>query len=195
MVAGHVLHGARSQDAHSIELAAVQQHLGETVVVVSSAHQPTAAAVRLRFAQRAAVHGFHAHRLARLRIRAVQRGEARSVLFVDEPGGLVHAQWLQQPGAHELIEALAGDDFQHPAEHVETDRVVPLGARLEQQWQRRPPVDDCLEIEVAGHTPFETGLAIHGVDRMGEHEPVGQPAGVREQMPQAHLLDDRIQDR
>src|SRR4029078_13276452 len=31
MVAGHVLHGARSEDAHAVELAAAQQHLGEPV--------------------------------------------------------------------------------------------------------------------------------------------------------------------
>ncbi len=110
------------------------KHLGEAVVVVGGTDQSAAAAVGLRLASARRGPSRQSARPACRRVCAVQRGESGCVRLVDEPRRLVHAEWLEQAGAHQLVEPLAGDDLQHAPEHVEADRVVPFGAGLEQQW-------------------------------------------------------------
>ena len=65
---------------------------------------------------------------------------------------------------------------------------------LEQQRQAGERVADPLEVGVR-RAPLEAGLAVQRVDGMGVHEPVGQPGGVAEQLPQLHLLDLRVEHR
>jgi hypothetical protein len=54
--------------------------------------------------------------------------------------GVGHAQRAKDPLGEKLVERLARGDFDDPPEHIGRHRVVPLGARLEQQRHRRPQV-------------------------------------------------------
>ena len=128
--------------------------------------------------------------------RRVQRGEAVGPVGVDVPHGVGHAERFEDVGLHEVLERHAGGDLDHPAEHVEPHRVLPLRARLEHERQRGEVVDDVGEVgDVVGDAPLEAGLAVERVDGVVLHEPVRQAGHVRRQVPDAQLLGDRLGHR
>ena len=132
---------------------------------------------------------------SRTRLGAIERGQARLAILGDPPGGVVHPQRPEQALLHQDVERLAGHNLQHSPEHVEPEGVVPLGARLEEEWQGGEAVAHAFKIEAWGRAPLETRPAVELVDRMRIHEAVGETTGVGEELPQTHRLGDRLGDR
>ena len=73
-------------------------------------------------------------------------------------------------------------------QHVGGHRVVPLGARLEQQRQPGPDVAGRGEVVLGRRVEEEARRAVGLVDGVGLLEAVGQPRRVREQVPDEHRL-------
>ena len=94
-----------------------------------------------------------------------------------------------------MVERLARRHLDDPAQHVGGDRVVPLGAGLEQQRQAGPGVAAGGQVRSRRRAPLEAGGPVHGVDRVGVVEAVGQAGGVGQQVPDPHRLDGRDGDR
>ena len=61
------------------------------------------------------------------------------------PEARLHLERIEQPRLHEPLEAHAAGDLDHPAHHVEPDRIAPLGAGVRDQRQRRDAVGEFLE--------------------------------------------------
>ena len=93
------------------------------------------------------------------------------------------------------LEPLPGGDLDDPAEHVGRHAVVPLAARLEQQWELREQVAGRGEVDARRDGVLEPAQAVHLVDRVRVVEAVGEPGGVGEQVPHAHGLGDRNRRR
>ncbi len=126
---------------------------------------------------------------------AVQRGQPRRPVVLDPEGGVGHAERAEDPLGEELVERLPGGDLDHAAEDVGGDAVVPLRARLEQQRQRRPAVARRRQVHAPGRAGVEAGRAVDRVDRVHPVEPVGEPGGVGEQVPDPHRLGGRDRER
>ncbi len=69
--------------------------------------------------------------------------------------------------------------------------VVPLGSGLEQQRQGGQVVAHRGEVGPGRAPPLEAGAAVELVDGMRAHEPVREPAGVGEEVPDRQLLAHR----
>ena len=175
---------------HPVELAAVAQHLGEAVVVGRARHQAAAARQHLGRRQHGLAPRVERHGGA-LGAGAVEGGQAILVRLGHREAGVGHAQRLEDVLGQEAVERLARHHLDQPTEHVGRHRVVPLGAGLEQQRHRRPHVDRAGQVEVGRAAPLEPGVAVHGVDRVGVVEAVGEPGRVGQQVPDAHRLGGR----
>ena len=124
--------------------------------------------------------------------RAARRSRPDSV---DREGRVVHAQRSEDMVGEELVEGLSRGDLDHASEHVGGDGVVPLASRLEEQGKPGPRVAARLEVPPLGCPPFESGVAVHGVDGVGVVEAVGEPGRVGEKVPDAHRFDDGVGHR
>jgi hypothetical protein len=131
----------------------------------------------------------------RLGVVGVERAHARAVGVRDGEAGIRHAERAEDARGEELVQRLAGDDLDDPPHHVGGDRVVPLGAGLEEQWQPRPHVARRGEVVLGRRVEEEARRAIRLVDRVGGLEAVGEARGVGEQVPHEHRLGGRDGDR
>ena len=80
----------------------------------------------------------------------------------------------------EVAERLVGQDLDEPSGDVDADRVVPPSARVERQRQLGDRVDDLGER--AGRVVHDPVLPVELGDRVVDHEVVGEPARVGEQV-------------
>ena len=136
---------------------------------------------------------FVAHRRAAgepaVRVRQVERGQPVHVRRVDRETGIGHVQRSEHVLGEEGVQRLARGDLDDPAQHLGADPVVPLGAGLEEQRQAGPRGAGRGEVHPARRVELEALGAVHLVHRAGVVEPVGQPGGVGEQVPDPDRLD------
>lgn len=187
MVAGHVGDGVRTEQPYAVELAAAGEHLGEAVVVGRRGDQPATARQERRLAGGVVAEGRVAQQPARW-VRHVQPGQPVELVGRDGERGVVHAEGREHLLGEEGVQPLPGHHLDDAAEHVGGHRVVPLGARLEQQWERRPHVARGGEVHPTGSAELEALRAVDLVDRVGVVPAVCEPRGVGEQVPDAHRL-------
>ncbi len=196
VVAGHVGHGSRAQEPGAVQLAAVRQHLQESLVVGGSADQTGTPGEESGLVPGLLVDHRPAHGASGAGRRHVQRRQPLQIIGAGQPPVAVgHSERLEDALLAEVGQGLAGDDFDDPAEHIGGDAVAPSGARLEQQRQRRPPVAHLGQVAVDDGGHIESGGPIHRIDRRHVHVSVGQTGGVRQQMPHPDRRDRRDGDR
>ena len=175
MVRGHVVDGARAEDARAFEFPAIGQHLREAQVIASRGNQAVAARKkRLRFAE---VDEFR-----RLAAIDVGHGLGEPVLLFGRhlKSGIDHFQRLEDAFGEKTVQRLSGSDFDDTAEHVSGVAVLPGGSRLELQRQLG---ERAAEI---GKHPFlreDVGIFVHLLHRVqGAEHAVCQAGSVAQQV-------------
>ena len=184
MVVHHQGHGLRPEDPHTVELAAVRQHLGEAQVIAGRRDKAGAAHLDLGRLAVSAGLGIVHHDHAAFRRRRVVHGEAIELLVGDVEVRVDHVQRVEDPLLQELAEGLAGSDLDHPARDFEADAVVPRGAGVSEQGLLRQLPDIVRQVVVGDRVgrAFQTVRRVGGGDRAGD-EGVGQTGGVGHQVP------------
>ena len=185
MVHRHQLDGLPPEQAHAVQLAAIEQHGGEAVVVVHRRDEPAAAGEKARLAVQA-LRGVVDHLEAAVGLALVVGGEARHLRVRDDEAGVAHAERLEHVLLEVGVELLARDDLDEMADHVGGHGVVPARARRELQRQRGERVDHVGE-RVAGLGAVAHGeLPVRRVDVGALHEAVGEAGGVAQQIADGH---------
>ena len=93
-------------------------------------------------------------------------------------------QRLEDPLAQEHVEGHPRRDFDDPAEHVDAEAVVPLGARLahERRAARASRCSRQSSSSVDRQAVGDAVLAVGVADRRAVQESVGEPGPVRQQI-------------
>ena len=144
LVRRHQLDGGGRQDAHAVELAAVEQHLAEAHVVGGGRGQAAAAGEELGGLEvvGAAAEALRARPACR---RGCSCRPARTGgLFGRHPErGVLHAERPEDALLQVLVERLAREHLDQVALDVDRDAVVPLGPGLLAQRDLRPACRSC----------------------------------------------------
>ena len=168
-------------------VSVVRDHLREPHVVVEGADEASPATEEERRRARAVTERSQ-DRLACAGPRHVERREAIGLLVSAPERRVGHAERAADALFDEVAERLTRCHLDDAAQHVGRHRVVPLGARLEEEWDRGPRVARTREVEPFGCAELEPRLPVQVVDAARVEEAVGQTRRVREEVEHRHRL-------
>src|SRR5215467_11729913 len=134
MHGAHQLDGLGAEQALAVQLAAIEQHLGELEVILGIGHQPSGAGEVSRIRNAGLLIYFGECPT----IPVIRRGDARQTLLWWMEENVFHPERLENLLTQELVEALAGGDFDDAAERLKpgAGAIAPAGCRLEVQRGR-----------------------------------------------------------
>ena len=192
MVDRHQLDRLAAQHLCPVELAVVQHHLAEAVIILRRRAEPAAAreisarpAIGIigRVGKLAFLHDlpFRDHLEPFIRIIGIRGGEARDLIGRQEEVGVLHPQRFENALLQEPVERHSGDSFHQVTQHIIRQAVFPLVARLKQQRKRRQLLD---RIACRSFLLEEPCADSHGVVRLAQPRipGIGKAGGVRQQI-------------
>ena len=150
--------------------------------------RPPSSAEELGLRRAAGPEAVHSHGFAGSRHGDIEGGQTISPRVIAPERRVDHPERTEDVLVEVVVEGLAAGHFDDPTEHVGGDRVVPLGAGLEEQRDLGPRLTAGLEVHPLRNTPFEAGLSVQVVHAVGIGEAVGEARGVGEQMSDGHRL-------
>jgi len=185
VVLGHQLDGLQAQDSHIIELAAVEQHLGETQVVGRGGDKSaTAGEIPRPLRKVARFARFLGRDHGIFLVRRVDGGQAFYIFRWHEETGVLHAEGFENAFFKELVERLPGHNLYKTAKDIGGEAVLPDGAWPVFEWNRGELGDRVLNGLVFCQDLF---FEVHLIDQGGAPETVGQTRGVTEQVTDRDL--------
>jgi hypothetical protein len=123
----HVSDGLAAEDAHAVELAAIDQHLREAQ---GNRCRRGHHAMPAREQRCLVARIQHDHRVPVLVAAGLGLGDAVLLCRRHVPAGVHHLQRLEDALGQEYVQRLPGCDFDHATEHVGGMAVLPHRARL-----------------------------------------------------------------
>ena len=149
MVGGHQLDRLRSEDAGAIELAAVEEHLEETGVVVRRREEARAAGKTLPWSLDVEIIGGRFDKLEfSVLVGPVDRGETPDLALRQEKVRIGHAQRAGDPFFDIFGQAHAGHALDEVAEDIRIVTVDEPFSRLGVEREGGEPPDDVADRDV-----------------------------------------------
>ena len=185
MVSRHILDRFPPQHSVSVELASVQQHLGEATIVINGCHHASTTREK-----RGSLVVWRSSRIVlQLESPTTFISIACRELFLGKGGdlitGVVHSQGFCNPLANKYIQISVREQLHKIATDVGRDAVIPTRSRRERQRNVGQVINHALERRSLTFAAYG-GIPIQGIDRVAIHESVRQPRGMRQQMLERH---------
>ncbi len=185
MVGAHQPHGLRAEYPRAVELAAVEQHRGEAVVIGNAAYQSAAATVEgtgsVEFAGGPGVDHFRG--LAGP--IGIGIDQPVRLAFGDPEARILHPQRAEDMLLEIVAQAHAADPLDRDPQHIGRHRIIPSLAGREFERQLRQLLDIAVAVEVIARE-VEIVLAIDRVDIGAVLQAVGEARHMRQQIDEAH---------
>ena len=136
------MHGLGPENALTVELAAIEQHLSKAYVVANGCKRAGTAAVGLRWC----IEKFDRLRLACQRVIVKWPGKTRALRLRGVERGVPHAERLPHIAGQVVAKPLLAYLFNNRAEHIDREAVLENRCRLVRQRQLRDAIDERLRI-------------------------------------------------
>ncbi len=183
----HGGYGLRFEQARPVQLTAPQQHPGKAVIVVRGRYETASAGAQLQTSPPTAARATIVERQVAIGAQLPRVGHPPYLVAGQLEKRVGHPEWTEDALSEEAVQIKAAQPFDHHAQNVGRDRVIP--ALTGRKFQRQ--LGQCRD-ELVGTALLlklvEPQSTIFGVDHRLPLEAVGQPRRMAEQVDHSHRL-------
>ncbi len=183
----HGGYGLRFEQARAAQFTAPQQHPGKAMIVIRGRYEPAPAGTQLQTSSPTAAGATIVERQAVVRAQLPCVGHPLYLVARQLEKRVGHPKWAEDTLSEEAVQIKAAQPFDHHAQNIGCDRVIPAfsGRKFQRQLGqcRDELVGTALLLKLVKPEP-----TIFGVDHRLPLEAVGQPRRMTEQIDHSHRL-------